>query len=182
MEAKPLKPATWGSETSYKGRLYEVGWRDDATMVNMYKAYNRPSLRHGLRAPLKVRSPQEKTIAIAITAFPSHLASATTYLLAGEDGNHLARMLFLPRTGPPEIKYLRVTLNQILAKLDEAARSVDVPETNSLIRDSSDEESEQAAISADEDEEGSEEKTSDVKSEWAAVSVNEDGEANTDAG
>ena len=64
---------------------------------------------------------------VNITAFPNHLASADMFLLSDKDGDDFVRILFLPNTnrdnsGPPEIKFLRVTLNQILAKLDEKAK------------------------------------------------------------
>lgn len=123
-QASLHKPAVSGSETSYNGRFYEIGWRDEATMVNIYQAIGRPG--DGLRDALNCHYVADLTIATAITVFPSHLASAKPYLLAGKDGDDLARMLFLPETGPPEIKDLRVTLNQILARLEEAAGPVNV--------------------------------------------------------
>ncbi|KAF6222440.1 hypothetical protein HO133_001526 [Letharia lupina] len=68
------------------------------------------------------------TIAVAITAFPIHVALATVHLQAGETGDDLVRILFLPYLlpkGPPVIKNHRVTLNQILTKLEKAARAAD---------------------------------------------------------
>lgn len=132
-------------------------------MVKMYQAIDRP--RNGFRDALNYHYVAEYTIATAITVFPSHLASAKTYLLAGKDGIDLARVLFLPETGPPEIKDLCVALNQILARLEEAARSVKVPsmfyggsevgsDEESSDEESSDVESERAAMSAEEDESG----------------------------
>lgn len=64
-------------------------------------------------------------ISVTITAVPVHLAFAAVYLLVGKNGDDPTRMLFLPQKGPPEIKYLRVTLNQILNML--ATRSAKHP-------------------------------------------------------
>lgn len=122
-QAKMRTAAVWGRETSYNGRLYEVGWRNEPKMVNLYQAINRP-LRNGLRDSTYTWLPAESTISVAITALPTHLASAEVRLLAGNNWDNLVQILFLPKKGPPEVKNLRVTLNQILDKLEEATRSV----------------------------------------------------------
>ena len=121
--AKKQIPAVWGHMTCYNSRFYKVGWHDEPTMVNLYQAIDLPH-KNGLRDPIDFRRGPKLTIEVQITAFPTHLASAEVYLLVGKDGDDRARMLFLPRKGPPEIKHLRVTLNQILHKLEEAARAV----------------------------------------------------------
>ncbi len=156
-QAKMQMPAVWNRETSCDGRLYEVHWHSRATMLQLRQAIDRPH-SNGLQDGLNIGRAPEQTIAANFTAIPSHLASARFFLLAGENGKDLIRILFLPVKGPPEIKYLRVTLNQILEKL--AARSAEVlrgirnePEW-SFEEWSSDTESEEAAVSADEDEQG----------------------------
>ena len=121
--AKMRTPAVWGRGTSYNGRFYDVGWRHEPTMVNLYQAIDRPR-RSGFRDSSNLWLLPRETIGVAITAFPTHLASATVHLLAGTNADDLVRVLFLPYEGPPEIKYLRVTLNQILAKMKEVARTV----------------------------------------------------------
>ena len=79
-------------------------------MLKLYQATYRPS-----------RSLAEQTNALKLTALSRRLASGQFHLLAGRNDNPLIRVLCLPRNGPPAIKCLRVTLNQILAKLKEAA-------------------------------------------------------------
>ena len=125
MQAKMQKPAVWSSETSYHGRFYDVGWRDDRTMVRLYQAIDRPH-RSGLRDSVhsRHRYHTEYTIMVNLTALPAHLASAKVHLLAGKKEDDHVRILFLPEKGPPEIRDLHVTMNQILAKLEEAARAV----------------------------------------------------------
>lgn len=149
-QAKKQTPAVWGGETSYNGRFYGVGWRDEPTMVNLYQAIDRPS-RDGLRDSC-ICLPAESTISVGITALPTHLASGKVCLLAGNNRDDLVRILFLPTKGPLEVKDLRVTLNQILDKLEEAAKSVVLWEWHiradtRLEEESSDMESEEAAIS-----------------------------------
>ena len=138
-------PTVWGHRTSYNGYLYEVGWRHEPTMVTLYRANDLPDA-NGLRDSFSLPT----TVSVAITAFPIHLTDAKIHLLAGKNGDDLVRVLFLPRRGPPEVKHLRVTLNQILAKLEESAIAVysyDRLETeDSDLDESSDVESEEAAI------------------------------------
>ncbi len=59
--------------------------------------------------------------AVNITVLASRLASGKFHLLTGGNDDQLVRILCLPEKGPPAIKHLHVTLNQILAKLKEAA-------------------------------------------------------------
>ena len=162
-QAKIKIPAVWGLETSYNGRFYLVGSRHGSTMLQLYQAIDRPH-KNGLRDHLGIWRKPEQTIAVNVTAFPCHIASAEIVLLTGEKGDDPVRILFLPRKGPPEIKYLRVTLNQILAKLEEAARAIQ-PNIDKLFQeedevskeDGSGSESEGAAVSADKDGSGNEE-------------------------
>ena len=114
MRASIRLPAVW-RDTLYNGRLYTVGRCNGPAMVKMYLDRKIPNAREII--------PSE----VNITVFPNHLASADMVLLSSEDGDDFVRILFLPDTdrensGPPEIKFLRVTLNQILAKLEETAR------------------------------------------------------------
>ena len=106
----------------------------------------------------------EATVEVAITAIPAHLASGQVYLLVGKGGDDLTRMLFLPKKGPPEIKYLHVTLNQILAEL--ATRSLE----------SDDKRSEETAMSAHDDIIGvsDSQESSDTRSQEAAISADGD--------
>ena len=106
LEGNPAKmqiPAVWGNNISYDQRSFQVRWCEQSRMVKLYEHYRKPTLP---------RDP-----GVAITAVPAHLASGAVYLLAGRSGDDLTRMLFLPKKGPPEIKNLRVTLNQILDEL-----------------------------------------------------------------
>ena len=182
---KMRTPAVWGEEISYNGRFFIVGWCGEPTVVNMYQVFVCPG-RNGFWQSI---GSAEVTISVAITAIPTHLATATNYLLPGETGDDLARILFLPAKGPPEIKYLRVTLNQLLEKL--AARSA---EKLGGMWDrsewppqywSSDMESEEAAVSADEDAQGyldyGLEESSDRESEEAISSADEDGSGDLDS-
>lgn len=160
-QAKIQIPAVWNSETSYNGRFYELGWRSGSTMLQLYQAIDRPH-RNGLRDSIRVCMGHEETIAVNVTAFPSHIASAEMHLLTGGKGDDPVRILFLPQKGPPEIKYLRVTLNQVLAKLEEAARAVQ-PNIDKLFQ---------------EEDEVSEEESSGLESEGTVVSADEDGLGN----
>ena len=120
MQASIRLPAVW-EHTLYNGRSYSVARRNGPAMVKMYLDGKVPG---GIRRDTaREIIPSE----VNITAFPNHLASATIYLLSSKDGDDFVRILFLPDTrrensGPPEIKFLRVTLNQILAKLEETAK------------------------------------------------------------
>ena len=110
MRAKIRIPAAWGPCTSYNGRFYFLDSSDGLVTVSVgHKA-------RGLNIILST---------VNITVFPAHLASAIIYLLPGKDGDDFVRVLFLPDIasggqGAPEVKSLRVTLNQILAELEEA--------------------------------------------------------------
>ena len=128
-QAKMQMPAVWRGETSYNRRFYEVGCRDKRIpMVTLYQAIERPHV-NGLRDPAYVRRDSQHTIAVQITVFPSHLAGSDVHLLVGRNEDDFVSVLFLPNIGrsegPPEIKPLRVTMKQILAKMDEAARAVE---------------------------------------------------------
>ena len=168
-QAKMQMPAVWSGEMSYNKRFYEVGCRDmNVPMVTLYQAIERTH-RDGLRDSLDVQRDPQHTIAVPITAFPSHLAGSYPCLLVGKNEDDFVRMLFLPREfereARPEIKHLRVTMKQILAKLEEAARAVE-PRIDRLF------EEEFAGTS--------EEESSDVESEEVAVYAVEDGSENTD--
>ena len=117
-------PAVWHSVTSYNRRFYDLRWRYESTVMEMYQAVVHPR-RCGLRDSFGFHRDPKYRIMISITAFPMHLTFAEVHLLAGRSGDDLVRLLFLPRRGPPEVKCLRVTLNQVLAKLDEVARAVE---------------------------------------------------------
>ena len=160
-QAKMQMPAVWSFEMSYNRRLYEVGCRDmNIPMVTLYQAIERPH-PDGLIDAAYVRRGSQHTIAVPITAFPSHLVSAKVYLLVGKNEDDFVRILFLPRgEGPPEIKHLRVTMRQILAQLDEAARAVE-PRIDRLF------EEEFAEVT--------EEESNGVESEEIATSAGEDG-------
>ena len=128
-QEKMQVPAVWTFETAYKRRFYEV--RVDAgetPMVTLYQAIERTH-PDGLRDSISARRDPQHTIAVPITAFPSHLARSDVRILVGKNEDDFVRILFLPnefdREGLPEIKPLRVTMKQILAKLDEAARAVE---------------------------------------------------------
>ena len=96
-------------------------------MVKMYQII-RDSFLKRLRDTVVKGKPLKETIAVNIIAFPTHFASANMYLLPGEDGDDSLRVVFLPNTPEgelkhPEFKDLRMTLNQILAKLEEFGRA-----------------------------------------------------------
>ena len=158
--AKTQTPAVWGYHTSYNQRVYQVHWRGDSTMVRLYQGLdhvNRSGLRESILPAFK--------LSVAITALPAYLASGEFYLLVDKSGDDLTRMLVLPRKGRPEIKNLRVTLNQIL---DELARR---PLPAITEKDASD----RGSAEADEDELGlSEEESSDKRSEVAQMPADED--------
>ena len=116
-------PAVWGNNTSYNNRFFQVGWREESTMVKLYQALDQEN-EPGIRDSADVHRSSERTISVTITAIPAHLASGAVHLLVGKSGDDLTRILFLPRTRPPEIKYLRVTLNHMLDEL--ATRSKDL--------------------------------------------------------
>ncbi len=183
-QAKMQMPAVWDWETSCNGRLYEVNRLSRATMLQLRQAIDLPH-RNGLRDSLDINREPEHTIEVNFTAIPSHLASARFFLLVGENGKDLIRILFLPEKGPPEIKYLHVTLNQILEKL--AARSAEVLRggLNGYEEWSSDMESEDAGVSADEDEQGNSssglEESSDRESKEVAFSADEDESRNLES-
>ena len=167
-QAKLQIPAVWDSQTSYNGRLYRVHQDRKSATVDLYQAFERTH-RNGLHDfPYAYEAP-EFTIAAKITAFPAHLGPAYVCLLVGKCADDLVRVLFLQATekGPPEIKHLRVTLNQILAKTEEAAIAVELnirdrrydryewSEGASSVSESEENnevESEEVAMSADEDE------------------------------
>ena len=163
-QAKMQMPAVWSFETSYNRRIYEVGCRDmNVPMVTLYQAIERTH-PDGSRDSSNVGRVPQHTIAVQITPFPSHLTSARVHLLVGKNEDDFVRILFLPsgleREGRAEIKHLRVTMKQILAKLDEAARAME-PRIDRLFEEefavaskekSSEVESEEVAMSADEHE------------------------------
>ena len=93
-------------------------------MVKMYHDFKVLDKRRHDTVKFHKGSMEMISNAVNITVIPNHLASASMLLLSGKDGDDFVRILFLPDTdqenpGPPEVKYLRVTLNQILAKLEE---------------------------------------------------------------
>ena len=158
--AKMQSPAVWGDNTSYNQLFFKVGWHEESTMVKLYQAHDQVE-SIGFRDFFGRYYATEVMVEVAITAIPAHLASGQVYLLVGKGGDDLTRMLFLPQKGPPEIKYLRVTLNQILAEL--ATRSEESDDTMTAYDDtigvsdseeSSDTRSQEAAISADGDRPG----------------------------
>lgn len=146
MQAKMQTPAVWGRETSYNRRFHKVGWRPqrrrdstmvrESTMVQMYQAIDLPH-RNGLSDNLYTTRHPEQTIAVKITPLPAHLVNSEMHLLVGKNEGDFVRILFLPNEGPPEIKHLRVTLTQILAKLEEAAKAIE-PEIDKLFREEDD--------------------------------------------
>lgn len=142
-------------------------------MVNLYQGRS----RYGNR--------MEFMSFVAITAIPAHLASGSFFLLVGKSGDDLTRMLFLPKKGPPEIKDLRVTLNQILDEL--AIRSAELEIKLALKgypteEDASDISSEGVPVSVDEDGLGiNEEESSDTRSEVAAMTADGDRPGGSDS-
>ena len=141
--------------------------------MKIYQALNHVD-SSGLRDSAIIIRPPEFTVSVAITSIPAHLTSGAFYLLVGKSGDDLTRMLFLPKRGPPEIKYLRVTLNQILDELAiRSAKALQAYLERVEYRteeDGSDTGSEEASISADEDElRLNEEESSDTRSQEAAM-------------
>ena len=155
MRASIRVPEVWGRFTLYNGQFYTLGRRNGPAMVKMYLEGKIPNgtRRHIAREII----PSE----INITVFPNHLASASMFLLSSKDGDDFVRILFLPDTdrgssGPPEIKYLRVTLNQILAKFEEPETVgkpiiLNKPHGDKLEEESSDEDTGEAEKDAIED-------------------------------
>ena len=171
-EAKLQIPAVWDGETSYNGRFYIVGTcSENIPMVKMYQAIERTH-EIGLRDSTNRWRKLQPTIVGKLTAFPSHLALADVYLLVGDNKDNLVRVLFLPlrgpEQGPPEIKHLRVTLNQILAKLEESARTVE-PNIEEFFRSETCESSETESVDVESEE------SSEVESEQVAMSADEAG-------
>ena len=157
-QAKVQTPTVWGFGTSYNERFYSVRWKDPK-MIEIHQTIRLPC-RTGYRDFGYSRYYQKPEIVVDITALPTHLAFAEAHLLAGKKEDDHVRLLLLPKNGPPEIKYLHVTLSEVFAALDKAARAVeklnieeynqqhyyDIPEEESSIL-----ESEDAAISVEED-------------------------------
>ena len=181
-QAKVQIPAVWGFDTSYNGRFYNVGWRGDPQWVKVYQTIRHPC-RIGYCDFGYSRYYQKPEIVVDITALPAHLAFAKVHLLAGKKEDDHVRMLLLPNEGPPEIKYLHVTLSEVFAALDKPARAVElyrkeyyqwdyhgIPEEESSILDS-----EEAVISVEEGGDITEEESSISGSEDAVISVEEDG-------
>ncbi|KAK0506980.1 hypothetical protein JMJ35_010680 [Cladonia borealis] len=166
--AKMQTPAVWGGSTSYNQGFFRVDWREESTMVILYQALDQVD-RFGFRHSANKFHPSGNTIEVAITAIPAHLAPGVVYLLVGKSGDDLTRMLLLPKKGPPEIKDLRVTLNQILDEL--ATRPL--PATTEEY--ASDTGSEIVPVSADEEGLGINEEESNHKvSQKAAMSADDD--------
>lgn len=173
-QAKVQTPAVWGFGTSYNGRFYNVGWRKDPKKVELHQT---------IRLPCRIcysdfgynRHYQKHEIVVDITALPTHLAFAKAHLLAGKKEDDHVRMLLLPQNGPPEIKYLHVTLSEVFAALDKAARAVElklnIEEYNRQhYYDIPEEE-----ITVEEGGDITEEESNITESEDAAISVEEDG-------
>ena len=138
----------------------------------MYRAHDFPD-DNGLRDASNVQQKSMvPTVSVAITAFPAHLAYGTVHLLAGKSEDDLVRVLFLPRIGPPEVKQLRVTLNHILAKLEESASAVDSYRERRVMAEAN-------VLSAIEDQPGTSDaalaESSDVELEETAISADGDG-------
>ncbi|KAM0805151.1 hypothetical protein BDR22DRAFT_833700 [Usnea florida] len=126
MRAKKRIPTVWGEVTSYNGRFYFLHSSKGLVTMSVHQE-NVMDPNKGKFDTLKGRE-HRIYCTVNITVFPAHLASARMYLLPGKDGDDFVRVLFLPDTasggrGAPEVKSLRVTLNQILAKLEEAGRA-----------------------------------------------------------
>ena len=130
MGAKVGLPAVWGPGTPCNGRFYGVGRGDGVVFMKMHENFKNPNIRKCDTVFYGNRWKETFLGQVYITVFPAHLASARVYLLPGKDGDDFIRVLFLPDTasggpGPPEVKFLRVTLNQILEKLEESKRVKD---------------------------------------------------------
>lgn len=171
-QAKVQTPAVWGFRTSYNRRICNVGWLKDPKKVKLYQTIRLPC-RIGYRDFGYCRYHQKHLIVVDITALPNHLAFAEAHLLAGKTQDDHVRMLLLPQNGPPEIKYLHVTLSEVFAALDKAARAVEklnIEEYNQQrYHDIPEEE-----ISVEEGGDITEEESSILESEDAAISVEED--------
>lgn len=165
-QAKLQIPAIWEHRTSYNGRFYGVFRGEKGTTVDLFQADERTH-PNGLRDGSFRYSCTTK---VKITALPSHLFSADLYLLVGKSADDLVRVLFLPETGsgPPEIKHLRVTMNQILAKLEEVARTAE-PNIRKRLQEGSYESSEEQSSVVESEE------SNEVESEEVAMSAIEDG-------
>ena len=120
-QAKPQVPAVWGERTSHNGQLYRLTGDGDGTMIQLRQAIDLLH-RNGLRDDVDVERAPEHKISVTITPTLRHLYPAQEYLLASENSRDTARILCLPYEGPPHIKHLCVAMDQILAKMDEAAR------------------------------------------------------------
>ena len=176
--ARMQAPTVWRGKIYYNQRFFQVGLPENATMVNIYQSINYID-SSGLRGLARIDARSEFANPVAITAVPAHLASAAVCLLVGKSRDDLTRMLFLPEKGPPEIKDLRVTLNQIL---DELATRSAKPQSACLKfigstteEDTSDISSEGVPVSADEDGLGINEEESNYKvSQETAISANDD--------
>ena len=172
-QAKVQTPAVWGSVTSYNGRIYNVCWLGNPQKVKLYQTIRLPC-RIGYRDFGYSRYYHKHEIVVDITALPTHLAFAEAHLLTGKKEDDHVRMLLLPKNGPPEIKYLHVTMSEVFAALDKAARAVEklhIEEYNQQhYYDIPEEE-----ISVEEGGDITEEESSVLESEDAAISVEEDG-------
>lgn len=171
-QAKVQTPAVWGSGTSYNGRVYDVCWLGDPKKVKLYQTIRLPC-GIGYRDFGYSWYDHKHEIVVDITAVPTHLEFAQAHLLTGKKEDDHVRMLLLPQNGPPEIKYLHVTLSEIFAALDKAARAVElnIEEYNQQhCYDIPEEE-----ISVEEGGDITEEESSIFESEGAAISVEEDG-------
>ena len=138
-------------------------------MVKIYQAPNKVYRTGFLHSAEKYHSSEMS--GVVITVMPAHLASVSrrVYLLVGKSGDDLTRMLFLPNKRLPEIKHLRVTLNQIL---DELATR---PPPATIEEYASDTGSEKVLVSADEDGLGiSEEESNHEVSQKAGMSADND--------
>lgn len=165
-QAKLQIPAIWEPRTSYDGRFYGVFRGQKGTTVDLIQI-NERTHPNGLRDGSFRYSCTTK---VKITALPSHLSFADLYLLVGKSADDLVRVLFLPETGrgPPEIKHLRVTMNQILARLEEVARTAE-PNIRKRLQEGSYESSEEQSSVLESEE------SNEVESEEVAMSAIEGG-------
>ena len=128
MRAKKRIPAAWGPYTAYNGRFYFLDSRNGLVTVSVLQDNVMDPNKGKFDTLFHHRGRGHRVYCtVNITVFPAHLASARMYLLPGKDGDDFVRVLFLPDIasggrGAPEVKSLRVTLNQILAELKEAGR------------------------------------------------------------
>ena len=195
-------PAVWGDNISYNQRFFHVGSLGISTGVKLYQARDLVDTDTGFRDSFYNFYHLRQTIRVTITVIPAHLICGAVYLLVGKSGDDLTRVLFLPEKGPPEIKYLRVTLNQILAELatrplpattedddcyfviEGASLSTDEDESKISFAESSDTRSEVAAMTADEDrlEISDSEENSETRSEVPAMSADDDRPGVSDSG